>query len=196
MSGMEVPADIVGQSSYCATLLVCIFLMWTLQQFCLGFCRRCLSSAQAGSKFYTSIFVFMKGRSCLEHYRNFYFTHILLHFANSLRIILTFLGHHCGVGLQLIEETRWQFIWKDPSFSCEYSQLSIHKLCAFLGCSNHKQFFLFKAFCFHNFIPSLRKILAAPLELCIEKLDIAFIHASTYQIGPTKWRWHIQHASR
>jgi len=48
----------------------------------------------------------MKGPGCLEHYRNFYFTRILLHFANSLRIILTYLGDHCGVGLQLIEETR------------------------------------------------------------------------------------------
>jgi len=42
----------------------------------------------------------MKGLVCLEHYRNFYLTRILLHFANSLRIILTFLGDHCGVGLQ------------------------------------------------------------------------------------------------
>jgi len=48
----------------------------------------------------------MKGRGCLEHYRNFNFTRILLHFAKSLRIILTFLGDHCGVSLQLIEETR------------------------------------------------------------------------------------------
>jgi len=48
----------------------------------------------------------MKGPGCLEHYRNFYFTCIPLHFANSLRIIFTFLGDHCGVGLQLIEEIR------------------------------------------------------------------------------------------
>jgi len=44
--------------------------------------------------------------TCLEHYRNFYFSRILLHFANGLRIILTFSGDHCGVGLQLNEETR------------------------------------------------------------------------------------------
>jgi len=112
-----------------------------------------LSSAQAGSKFCTSLFVFMKGPGYLEHYRNFYFTCILLHFANSLRIILTFLGDHCGVGLQLSEGTRWQFSWKDLCFGCEYSQLFTHKLYAFLGYSNHKQFFLFKAFCFHNFSP-------------------------------------------
>jgi len=72
----------------------------------LGYCRRFLSSAPAGSRFCTSLFVFMKGPGCLEHYRIFYFTRILLYFTNSLRIILTFLGDHCGVGLQLIEETR------------------------------------------------------------------------------------------
>jgi len=44
----------------------------------------------------------MKGHGCLEHYRNFHFTRIPLHFANDLRIILAFLGDHCGVGLQLI----------------------------------------------------------------------------------------------
>ena len=41
----------------------------------------------------------MKGHSCLEHYRNFYFMRIFLHFANSLQIILAFLGDHCGVGI-------------------------------------------------------------------------------------------------
>ena len=44
----------------------------------------------------------MKGHGCLEHNRNFHFTIILIHFAKSLRIILAFLGDHCGVGLQLI----------------------------------------------------------------------------------------------
>jgi len=48
----------------------------------------------------------MTGPGCLEHYRNICFTRILLHIANSLRIILIYLGDHCGVGLQLIEETR------------------------------------------------------------------------------------------
>jgi len=44
----------------------------------------------------------MKGHGCLKHYRNFYLTRILLHFANSLPITLAFLWDHCGVGLQLI----------------------------------------------------------------------------------------------
>ena len=50
-------------------------------------------------------------------------------------------NHSCRVLLSLaenIKETRWQFSWKDPSFRGEYSQLFIHKLCAFLGYSNHK----------------------------------------------------------
>jgi len=37
-----------------------------------------------------------------------------------------------------------------------YRQLFIHKLCDSLGYSNHKQFFLFKAFCFHNFSTPLK----------------------------------------
>jgi len=45
-----------------------------------------------------------------------------------------------------IKETRWQFSWKDPSFRGENSQFFIHKLCAFLDYSNHKQFFLLAAF--------------------------------------------------
>jgi len=44
MSGMEVPAYIVVQNSYCATLLVCIFQNLNLSTVCLGFCMRCLSS--------------------------------------------------------------------------------------------------------------------------------------------------------
>ena len=63
---------------------------------------RCLSSTQAGSRFCTSLIIFLKSHGCLEHYRNFYLTRILLHIANSLRIILAFLGDHCCVGLQLI----------------------------------------------------------------------------------------------
>jgi len=63
------------------------------------YCMQCLSSTQAGSRFCTNLFVFMKGHGCLEHHRNFRFTRILLHFANSLRIILAFLRDHCGAGL-------------------------------------------------------------------------------------------------
>ena len=56
-----------------------------------------------------------------------------------------------------IKETRWQFVWKDPSFRGEYSQLLIHKLRAFLDYSNHKQFFLFKAFASITSAPPLEK---------------------------------------
>ena len=69
---------------------------------CLHFLKCELSSTKAGSRFCTNLSVLMKGHGCLEHYRNFHFTVILLHFDNSLRIILAFLGDHRGVGLQLI----------------------------------------------------------------------------------------------
>ena len=55
-------------------------------------------------------------------------------------------------------------VGRTPSFCGEYSQLFNHKVCAFLSYSNHKQVFLFKVFCFHTFSPTLRKILAEPLD--------------------------------
>jgi len=39
-----------------------------------------------------------------------------------------------------------RLVGRTPSFRGEYSQLFIYKLRAFLDYSNHKQFFLFKAF--------------------------------------------------
>jgi len=49
-------------------------------------------------------------------------------------------------------------VGRTPNFRGEYSQLFNHKVCALLGCSNHKQVFLFKAFSFHTFSPpSLEK---------------------------------------
>ena len=44
----------------------------------------------------------MKGHGCLEHYRSFHFTRILLHFAKNLRIILAFFGDHCGAEEQTV----------------------------------------------------------------------------------------------
>jgi len=67
-----------------------------------------------------------------------------------------------------MEEARWRFSWKDSQFSWwVHSQLFIHKLCAILGYSNHKQFFFLKLFCFHNFSPSVIKILAATTPLAL-----------------------------
>jgi len=106
--------------------------MWTLQKFYLAYSMRSVSSTQAGSRFCTSLLVSMKGHGCLEHYRNFHFTRILLHFVNSLRIILAILEDHCGrftvdfdmactcttVLWKDIEKTRWQlFGGKDPELS-------------------------------------------------------------------------------
>ena len=101
----------------------------------------------------------MKGHACLEHYRNFYFTRKLLHFVNSLQIILTFLGDQrgVGIGLQLIltwlnEPEYYERILKkqDGSLVGRAPQF-------FLGYSNHKQFFLFNAFCSYNFSPPPEK---------------------------------------
>ena len=55
-------------------------------------------------------------------------------------------------------------VGRTPSFHGENRQLFIHKLSDFLDYSNHKQFFLFKAFASITSAPPLRKILAAPLD--------------------------------
>jgi len=52
-----------------------------------------------------------------------------------------------------------------PVFVVSTVKLFIHKLCAFLDCSNHKQFFLVKAFASITSAPPLRKKLAARLHL-------------------------------
>jgi len=44
--------------------LFAFFKLWTLHQFYVGYGMRCLSSTQAGSRFFTSRFVFMKGHGC------------------------------------------------------------------------------------------------------------------------------------
>ena len=82
----------------------------------------------------------MKSHGCLEYHHYFHFTRILLHFANSLRIILTFLGDHCGVGLQLIltwlyvllyyakisKKQDGSLVGRTPSFRGENSQLMVY----------------------------------------------------------------------
>ena len=138
----------------CVTLFA-FFKMWTLQQFYLGYCMRCLSSTQEGFIFCTSPFVFMKGHGCLEHYRNFYFTRILLHFANSLQIILAFLGDHCGLGIGLQLILTWLNVleYYERISKKQDGSLVGRTPQFFLGYSNHRQFFLFNAFCFYNFSP-------------------------------------------
>ena len=70
----------------------------------------------------------------------------------------------CGRQERISKKQDGSLIGRIPTFRGEYSQLFIHKLCAFLGYSNHKPFFLFKAFASITSAPPLRKILAAPLH--------------------------------
>ena len=60
-------------------------------------------------------------------------------------IIIKFVDF-CGRQERISKKEDGRLAGRPPSFRGEYSQLFIHKLCAFLDYSNHKQFFLFKAF--------------------------------------------------
>jgi len=79
-----------------------------------------------------------------------------------LRHVIKFF-EFCGRQESISKKQDGSLIGRTPNFRGEYSQLFIYKLRAFLDYSNHKQFFPFEGFCFHNFSPPLRKILAAPL---------------------------------
>ena len=52
----------------------------------------------------------------------------------------------CGRQERISKKQDGSLVESTPSFRGEYSQLFIHKICAFLGYSNPKQFFLFIAF--------------------------------------------------
>ena len=78
-----------------------------------------------------------------------------------LRHVIKFV-EFCGRQERISKKQDGRFVGRTPSFRGGYSQLFIYKLCAFLDYSNHKQFFLFKAFASITSAPPLRKILAAP----------------------------------
>jgi len=50
----------------------------------------------------------------------------------------------CGRQERISKKQDATLVGRSPSFRGENRQLFIHKLCAFLDYSNHKQFFLFK----------------------------------------------------
>jgi len=52
----------------------------------------------------------------------------------------------CARQKRISKKQDGSLVVRTASFRGEYSQLFIHKLCAFLDYSNHKQFFFFKAF--------------------------------------------------
>ena len=72
-------------------------------------------------------------------------------------------GRVSGRQKRISKKQDGRLVGRTPSFRGEYSQLFIHKLGDFLDYSNHKQFFLFKAFASITSAPPLRKILAAAL---------------------------------
>jgi len=62
-----------------------------------------------------------------------------------LRCVIKFFEFCCRQE-RISKKQDGRIVGRTPSFRGEYSQLFIHKSCAFLDYSNHKQFFLFKAF--------------------------------------------------
>jgi len=62
-----------------------------------------------------------------------------------LRHVINFV-EFCDRQERISKKRNGSLVRRTPSFRGEYSQLFIHKLCAFLDYSNYKQFFLFKAF--------------------------------------------------
>jgi len=63
----------------------------------------------------------------------------------------------CGRQERISKKQDGRLVGRTPSFRGEYSQLFIYKLRVFLDYSNHKQFFLFKAFAPITSAPPLEK---------------------------------------
>ena len=63
----------------------------------------------------------------------------------------------CGRHERISKKQEGSLVGRTPSFRGENSQLFIHKLFDFLEYSNHKQFFLFKAFASITSAPPLEK---------------------------------------
>ena len=69
----------------------------------------------------------------------------------------------CGRQESISKKHDGSLIGRTPVFLVSTVKLFIHKLCAFLDYSNHKQFFLVKAFASITSAPPLRKNLIARL---------------------------------
>ena len=63
----------------------------------------------------------------------------------------------CGRQERISKKQDGRLVGRTPSFRGEYSQLFFQKLSAFLDYSNHKQFFLYKAFASITSAPPLEK---------------------------------------
>jgi len=73
-----------------------------------------------------------------------------------LRHVIKFV-EFCGRQERISKKQDGRLVGRTPSFRGEYSQLFFHKLSAFLDYSNHKQFFLYKAFVSITSAPPLEK---------------------------------------
>ena len=62
-----------------------------------------------------------------------------------------------------IRETRWQFSWRDPGFVVSTVNC-LSTICVLSWLFLSQAIFPFHSFCFHNFSPPLRTILAVPLR--------------------------------
>ena len=73
-----------------------------------------------------------------------------------LRHVIKFV-EFCGRQERISKKQDGRLVGRTPSFRGEYSQLFFHKLSAFLDYSNHKRFFLYKAFASITSAPPLEK---------------------------------------
>ena len=81
---------------------------------------------------------------------------IIDHNKTRLRHVIKFV-EFCGRQERIPKKQDGKLVGRNSSFRGEYSQLFFHKLSAFLDCSNHKQFFRFKAFASTTSAPPLEK---------------------------------------
>ena len=89
---------------------------------------------------------------------------IIDHNKTRLRHVIKFV-EFCGRQERIPKKQDGRLVGRTSSFRGEYSQLFFHKLSAFLDYSNHKQFFLFKAFVSIASAPPLEKSWLRPCSV-------------------------------
>ena len=109
-------------------------------------------------------------------------------YIKRLRHVITFV-EFCGRQERISKKQDGSLVGRTPSFRGEYSQLFIHKLCAFLDYSNHKQFFLFIAFASMTSAPPLEKSSGhnTPFSKCTQPNTSFFIQTYFKSFGNKLW---------
>ena len=104
-----------------------------------------------------------------------------------LRHVIKFV-EFCGRQERISKKQDGRLVGRTSSFRGEYSQLFFHKLSAFLDYSNHKKFFLFKAFASITSAPPLEKSWLRPWSLLYIQLTCvqARIHGGNGWISSLK----------